>query len=129
MAEIKIEGIGALKADFEKLDMRKRKPALVKAGLYAIEPVRVLASLLAPRDTGFLAEHIETAEVKRTADIYGVEIEVGPTSKAFYGLFQEFGTAFQTPQPFLDPAVEAAADKVQERAIEGLQRTINEALG
>jgi HK97 gp10 family phage protein len=32
------------------------------------------------------------------------EVAVGPTTKVFYGMFQEFGTAHHGPKPFLRPA-------------------------
>lgn len=46
--------------------------------------------------------------------------QVGPTRAAFYGQFQEFGTAHHKPQPFMRPAWDAN----DERALEVMRETL-----
>jgi HK97 gp10 family phage protein len=41
-----------------------------------------------------------------------IERYVGPTAKAFHGLFQEFGTANHAAHPFLRPALDGLAQAV-----------------
>lgn len=64
--------------------------------------VAAKASDLAPRRTGFLAEHI-TYEMTAEGTA-----RVGWEPPAFYGFFVEFGTVNIPPQPHLRPAVDLA---------------------
>lgn len=60
----------------------------------------------APVDTGNLRNSIGTTQ-------HGdLEAEVGPT--AHYGAYVEYGTYRMAPQPYLGPAVDAAADGFRE---------------
>lgn len=56
-----------------------------------------------------------------------MERYVGPTTKAFHGLFQEFGTAFHAAHPFLRPAFDSnwrrALDVIIQRTAERLETT------
>lgn len=45
-----------------------------------------------------------------SASASSAEVYVGPTTKAFYGMFQEFGTARHAAKPFLRPAMDAKAE-------------------
>lgn len=83
------------------------------------EITRAVASQLAPRsadgshghEPGFLAEHV-LAEVQFTHTQDRAEVHVGLHKDAFYGWFQETGTRFQPPQPFLRPALDNTKDDV-----------------
>jgi len=63
------------------------------------------AQASAPVDTGFLRDsiHVEPGD-----DAMSRNVVVG----AFYGVYQEFGTRFQSGTPFLIPGVEQAAEDV-----------------
>lgn len=49
-------------------------------------------------------------------------VEVGPTQKAFYGVFQEFGTAHHKAQPFMRPTW----DRMQNFLIDMVATTLKE---
>jgi HK97 gp10 family phage protein len=109
-------GDGDLKRTFREMDAAMSRAVLVRAGLDAVEPMRVRAGELAPRSNGpgpHLADNIVAAEtafgangnVSGNPDV--VAIAVGPSHQPndmFYGMFQEFGTAHHPAQPFLRPA-------------------------
>lgn len=76
-------------------DVDLRIPKIVASKLIAKR-----ASQLAPRDTGFMADHI-------TGDEDGVH------SEAHYTVYVEFGTFKMAAQPFLRPAV----SEVQRNAV------------
>lgn len=40
------------------------------------------------------------------------EVYIGPTTKAFYGMFQEFGTSHNAAKPFLRPAFDENVQRV-----------------
>jgi HK97 gp10 family phage protein len=89
------------------------RAALRRAAKEAVKPWLDLIMEKAPRDTGFLAEHL--AVVARFKDQGArLEMEIGPVKRAFYALFDEFGTHLQEAKPFLRPAFEEGKDAVLE---------------
>jgi HK97 gp10 family phage protein len=94
----------------------------------------------APKDTGFLSEHIDIKTRVMKADVAGTAM-IGPNSKAVYPVkgnakrsfpafviarFLEFGTSHKgfRKQPFLTPAWEATKG----RALDAIVNTIREAI-
>jgi HK97 gp10 family phage protein len=73
------------------------------------------ASELAPRDTGFMAEHI-------TGD------ENGVNSEADYTIFVEFGTSRMEAKPFLRPAVVQTQREAAEAAAKVLEEEIRKTI-
>ena len=72
----------------------------IDAGLGdAAEMVADLASQLAPRDTGDLADSIQA---RRTAD--GWQVVAGVDLPDIRADVQEYGSIYQEPQPYLTPA-------------------------
>lgn len=120
--------VSKFEADVKKLNFSDRKPALVKALLHAVEPAVELAILLAPQDTGLLSRSIDAAEDKKNREQDLVVVKFGTTTKAFYGLFQEFGTAHHPAQPFLEPALDRATPEFESRLVDSLNREIDRLL-
>jgi HK97 gp10 family phage protein len=79
----------------------------------------------APRDTGFLAEHIAVITRFRDSNTR-LEMQVGPVKEAFYALFQEFGTKFQEAQPFMRPAYEEHKEEVLAAFAEAMKVSLEE---
>lgn len=123
MAGIVID-LSKFRADLERIDISKRKDLLVQKGLEAVEPFRQAASQMAPSRTGRLAGDIQKQEDKRNSTVDVIEIDVGPSSKTFYGFFQEFGTAFHSPQPFMGPAMDKTATEIENRLVIGVNQII-----
>lgn len=137
--EIKIDGLKELQAQLEALPpktaQKTLRQGLVKAGLV----IRDAMVRLAPRDTGFLAEHFNMKSRVSRKDISG-SIMIGPNSKAVYPKsggakggrisavsvagFLEWGTVKQSKQPFMTQA----ADQNFEKAVDTLIDSINESL-
>jgi len=111
----------------------------------AAEPIRDRARELAPRRTGFLAEHIVVVPDPERENA----LLVGTTKKAFYGHMQEFGvqphaigkgstlrskgrrqTGRMHPghaaHPFMRPAIDQCEDEAGRRFAEVLRRGIEE---
>lgn len=126
--EIKID-VSRFEADVKRLNFSDRKPALVKALLDAVEPAVELAILFAPQDTGFLSQNIDASEDKKNREQDLVVVKFGPTSKAFYGFFQEFGTAHHPAKPFMQPAIDRASPEMEDRLVASLDREIARLLG
>jgi HK97 gp10 family phage protein len=79
----------------------------VKAGAMVI---RDEAERLAPHgETGRLADEEMVTVTEQTSS--HALAKIGPSKKAFYGLFQELGTAHHAPQAFLEPAFESTVAK------------------
>ena len=64
------------------------------------------ARLRAPTRTGTLRGEIVARKTKGAPS--SAAVTIGPTKDAFWGLFQEFGTRFHPPHPWLRPAFEAS---------------------
>jgi HK97 gp10 family phage protein len=76
----------------------------------------------APELTGYLRANIGENTHASTA---GIEVVVGPGKKAFYAIFQEFGTRFQGAKPFVRPAFESTKDLVLDTFVEDLNDELN----
>lgn len=85
------------------------KPAVTEALVKGGEEVRDLAADIADKDTGHMAESIESTLVISGGGA-DAAVEVGPT--AFYGRYKEHGTAKMPPSPFMGPAAAQKADGI-----------------
>lgn len=95
-----------------ELPRRVSLPIQKAALIEAAEPMRVRMSELAPHEPGApdLRESMRISPVPvRGDDRRETAVKVGPSRDAFYGLFQEFGTAHHGAQPFARPAFDAVA--------------------
>lgn len=128
MPEIQIQGLEKFKRDLERLDFSKRKPTLVKGILRTVEPFRVQAGAEAPVDTGLLSRSIVAQEDKKSSSLNSVTVVVGASGKAFYGFFQEYGTAHHLPQPFFEPALDDTIGEIQDNIVDFIQEEIDKAL-
>jgi HK97 gp10 family phage protein len=122
-----IEGLEDFEAKLKALEFAVQKESLIAAVKAGAEIIRAEAEARAPRRTGTLAEEEMITVVESTA--FEVVAKIGPSKEAFYGLFQELGTAHMTAHPFLLPAAEDkkqealdAAGKVLKDKIEGLAK-------
>lgn len=124
-----IEGLEELleALDETALSLGEKRQLIVKALRKASEPIQEEAIARAPRLTGRLKANIGIAVTDQTAE--GAEAHIGPTSKAFYGLFQEIGTIHMTGKPWLGPAYDAREDEALEIISEILGEGIEEAFG
>uniref|UniRef100_A0A6M3K5G2 Putative tail protein n=1 Tax=viral metagenome TaxID=1070528 RepID=A0A6M3K5G2_9ZZZZ len=122
-SRVDLEGFEDLEAAIRKLGEDVQGEILRDAVDAGAEIVRDVASQLAPRDTGFLADHIvkerQWTRTQNTADTY-----VGPSKEAWYGRFPEMGTTFQPAQPFLRPALDETKNSVIEEVAQQLRRRI-----
>lgn len=75
---------------------------LEQIALEMAAPIEEDAQALAPRRTGRLAGEI--ASEVTSSDRQHAEVATGPSGRAWYGFFQEFGTRFHPAHPFLRPA-------------------------
>lgn len=116
----KFEGGKELAAALESLPESVRRPVLLKALKAAGVPMAEQMGSLAPRDTsGFEGEgHVPLADSMKISVATRVmgefldretvgAVAVGPSKDAFWGLFQEYGTAFHGAQPFARPSFDA----------------------
>lgn len=113
MANVKVEVIGKKEIlnKLKAIDADLATKTLEQAAEAGAEIIEKAASQKAPRKTGKLATSI-THEVKEPTRT-GVEVAIGPNTKAFYGLFQEFGTSKMPAHPFLRPAFDENSSKVK----------------
>lgn len=117
MAE-RIEGFAELDRALGQLPKATQKNVLRRILRQAAKPIDDAASAKAPRDTGQLQISIITgtqltrsqrSSAYRAGKLGVVEIHVG--TELSRGMFQEFGTFKDTPQPFMRPAWDANKDK------------------
>ncbi|SRR6266481_3203201 len=123
--EVHIEGLEELEQKLQQLAPDIAKRAVRKSVRAGIEVFQEAISENAPRHTGHLAESINIKlsvtggdRDDTTGGIIGI---TGPSKDAFYGVFQEYGTAREPAQPFVAPAYEENKDKVVEVFVETLK--------
>jgi len=100
---IQIQGTQKLRKQLEQLDQTMRKPLLERMVKVGGELVREVAAQKAPvGETATLTDNIIVEVLDSSA--YHATAGIGPHKNAFYGIFQEYGTASHKAQPFMRPA-------------------------
>ncbi len=89
---------------FESLPPEIGLKLLRKAGRASAEILQEEIGKRAPVETGHLKSNILIRTKKESEE--EIAINIGPAKSAYYGIFSEFGTAFETKKPFMQPAVE-----------------------
>lgn len=126
MAEFVIEGMPELEAKLKALERVAQKQILMDAVKEGAELIRASAEERAPRDTGQLAESIMFTLAGGDNIATEVTAKIGPRKSAFYGIFQEFGTAHHAPQPFLQPAMDEQRENAVRAAAAFLKNAISD---
>lgn len=117
----KVIGIIQLERRLVNLSRSMPESVLRKATLNGAEPILQSARNHAPRDTGFLSDKgIQVAIVE--ADNKHADAAIGLIPEAFYGKFQELGTAHMRPHPFLRPAF----DEQKSQAERGVKEVLGD---
>ena len=109
---MKVTGLRELNAALMAMKQSTARGVVRRTLLKAAQPLADDMAQRAPRDTGYLSEHIDTgvrlsrrqARVSRKES--EVEVYAGAT-RVDQATLQEFGTSDQPPQPFARPAWEA----------------------
>lgn len=134
---LRIDGGKELAARLGRLEQSVSRKVKVNALREAAEPIRATAAQLAPRssDAPHLAENIVIGtltenRLERIGRDTETVVEVGPAAGKggddfFYGLFQEFGTAFHPAQPFMRPAFDAWAPRSLSILVSSLWRALS----
>ncbi len=101
---VKVQWKGMAEA-IGKLSGNGVKEAIGTALKNNAEEIKRNAKSKAPRDTGFMAENINTS--------YSGDTKAEIKSPATYSGYVEFGTRKMSAQPFMRPALEQQRDKMQ----------------
>lgn len=127
MSEIKvtITGLKALEQKLRDEPKNVAKRTLRRAAKDASEIWENAISERAPAMTGFLRSQITMSSKAKGGDEGSLQVIVGPSKKAYYGIFQEFGTRFQKANPFMRPAFESTKDEVLNTFVEDLKHELN----
>jgi len=119
---VTIRGEAEMNRRIQQLTSKMGKAALVEAVLEGAEIIRIDASARAPEKTGFLKAHIDKRVSERKTG--RVTVDIGPTKKAWYGLFPELGTVHYPARPYLRPAI----DENQDRIVAAVKSRLNREL-
>lgn len=104
----KIEGLKELDEALKELPKATARNVLLRVLKKEAQPIADDAAAFAPDDPTTGGKDLRgsmlvlSVPAKRRAS--DVEVAVGPSTKTFYGQFQEFGVAHHGPQPFLRPS-------------------------
>jgi HK97 gp10 family phage protein len=114
MVDVKVTGLQELADAMQRLPTAMQQ-TVVRAGLTAAGQVFVNGmARRAPKDPNHRVVRrgqaypvpLSQSMTQRLTVSKGVaKVRVGPSSKAFWGRFQEFGTRFQPAQPFMAPTL------------------------
>lgn len=109
---------------FNRHDYTMRRKILIKAGKEGAEEFRQRMEDTAPRRTNELAENQVVKLVGGESNAAVAVFRIGPARSVFWGLFQEKGTAFHAPQPFVEPALEDAAQPALNATIDASRKEL-----
>ncbi len=121
-----LEGIEHFESKLRDLALTVQRKALLGATRKGAELIRAKAAELAPRLSGKLADMEITKLATAQNSATEITIQIGPARSAFYGVFDEFGTAHMTAQPFLQPAFDSTVDEAIEVASREFRAAIEE---
>ena len=91
---IRLTGLDELKQNLAALDREVRENIINEAEMAAADIMRIAIEVNAPRESGYLAGHVNVQEVIDRGALYGenrLTLRVGPAPHAFYGYFLEYG--------------------------------------
>lgn len=120
-----VKGMDDLLRKLGDLQLTEAKKVIARALRKAGAPIARRAGELAPVDTGRLrAEQLITVREQSATEAI---LRVGPSRRAFYGLFQELGSAHHSPQPFLKRAFDETKDEAEQIIRESILEHIEDA--
>jgi HK97 gp10 family phage protein len=120
---VKVEGLADLLSALEELPKRVTQKAVVRRSLIlSAEPIRALWAALTPYDASDQGLHLRDAVVVSASTVSrqdsgmppgSVVVYVGPNKNLprHHGIFMEFGTFKDPPQPSGRPAFEARKEE------------------
>ena|SRR5579863_7471713 len=124
-AKVTITGLKELEQRLRDEPKNVAKRTLRRAAKDAADIWTSAISERAPSHTGFLRTQITMSSKATGGDEGSMQVMVGPSKKAFYGIFQEFGTRTQPAKPFMRPAFEETKDEVLQKFVEDLNQELN----
>jgi HK97 gp10 family phage protein len=129
MMRVKVEGLRELDKALMEMKQSTARGVVRRVLLKAAQPIADDMAARAPRDTGYLGDHIDTGVrlSRRQARISpkrsDVEVFAG-ASRVVQATLQEFGTSEMPPQPFARPAWDAGKMKALDDVKTGLATEI-----
>jgi HK97 gp10 family phage protein len=128
MSEFKVvvSGLDGLEQKLRDEPKKVAVKVLRKAAKDAAEIWVPAIEALAPELTGFLKSEIVEASKSKSGSEGGIQVLVGPSKRAYYATFREFGTRYQAARPFVRPAFEATKDQVLAAFVEDLQQGLED---
>ena len=125
MPKVYVDGDKALKRKLARLRKGFRADVAVEMVEAAMAPLRDMAEILAPRDTGALAEGM-LAEID-SVKAFQVDGIVGPDKDEFYGLFHEYvwEGVHHSANPFMRPAFDAEKGRMVKEAADVARRRLH----
>ena len=124
----RVEGLRELAKNSDKLRKSFGRSTLRTALRNGAKPVRVRARADAPKEEGLLRRNIITkAKVVRSGFGY---VDIGATTRGFYGYFHELGTSQIAARPFLRPALDSASQsgEIIDGFVNAMNKTISRTL-
>lgn len=119
-----LQGLDQFDRALKQLSLVTQGQLLKQAVKKGAELIREEAENRAPRDTGTLAEEEIVSVVAGESNAFEATVKIGPSKKAFYGFFQEFGTAHHAAQPFLMPSFEEKQDEALQVVSDELRKAV-----
>ncbi len=121
-----IRGLEEFESKLSSLALDIQRKYLMDATKAGAEPIRQEASQEAPRLTGHLSDREIVVGVPSQSNAYEATVRIGPAMDAFYGVFDEKGTAHMVAQPFLEPAAENKYEEAVQRVADVLRGRVEQ---
>lgn len=121
-----IEGLDELEEAFVNGSPRAVKKFLRRVEMRAAKPLVESAKQYAPYETGNL--EMEERRMSLTSD-GALTVRVGPSARAYYGIFQEFGTEHDPALHWLENSARAVQDVVLQEYYDALSDGLEDMKG
>ena len=112
-SRITLEGGDELLRQLRRIDESMQGATLTQATADGADVLVQGMRVVAPRgESGILASDKGIGMEQSIKDTKVAEFEIGPTKRAFYGVFQELGTIWMSANPFMRPAYDTEKPNV-----------------
>lgn len=122
LVRLEVKGLRETAAALKALPDRIMRRTLIAATITAAKEFQQELYRTAPHRTGRLVSEIGISQPRIRRG--NVKIDVGPSKKALYAYFLEYGTSRMAARPFMRPAFDAAHQDALDEFSERLKRDL-----
>ena len=93
-----------------------RRVAAIRAGTPAVQTVVTQATVEAVAAEARRRVHVRSGRTRDSSQVLRVDVKTARVTAGYGAVFEEYGTRYRPPHPFMGPAIVAVAPQATEHA-------------